>query len=203
MASLLDLQRKQKSHDESFHRDIYFLSHQERFKHIAYHFGKYTGRIARMLKTLDSADKIDIQLRKTLTDSFIIILNAAEIFGLDLDYNVAKALGLNKPSRNDVKKLAGLFRESNPAPYPNLVHTNDNDLGKLILNLLLEYADAAQILHKACDSLDHMEGLDREKITSSLVNLLTIVVLAGDSIGLDFEDSVPKRWREIEQSKVL
>lgn len=159
-----------------------------------------------MLKTMGSEgpEKIDYQLKKTLTDSFIIVLNAAEIFGLDLDLDVAKSLSLAKSSRTDVNKLAHLLREKDPNLYPNLAAAkNDDKRQNLMLNLLLEYADAAQVLHKACDSLDHMEGIDREKITLSLVNLLAIIVLAGDSMGLDFEVSVPERWREIEKSKVL
>lgn len=157
--------------------------------------------MARLLKRFTdekNAEEMRAELQKTLTDSFIIILNAAEIFGLNLEQAVSNQFKLQVT--NEVSKLGNIIREQRPDIFPSLATSNEKEL---LLNLMLEYSDSSHTLHKACDSLDHMEGVDREKITSSLVNLLAIVVLAGHSLKLNFETNVPERWSEIERSKVL
>lgn len=198
--SLFELQLGQKKHDEQFHRDIFFLSHQERFKHVAFHFGKYSARIARILKQSEQGKPIDnLAVQRTLIDSSLMILNAAEIFNLDLAKELAPKLG-PQSEKASVKETLGLLSKAYSGGYPWLV-SQDSKL--LVSGLLLELTDRAGIIHKACDSLDHMEGLSRETVTSALLDLFVVVMLAGQAMEIDYETSIPLRWREIERTKVL
>lgn len=198
LVTLLELQRKQKIHDEQYHRDIYFLSHQERFKHIAFHFGKYTGRLAHLAleKGRIEPSAFEFQLNKTLTDSFIIVLNAAEIFGMDLDKEISQSLR-NEPGGLSLNELARKIAGT------NLITTDKAGNRNILEEFLLEYAVTSQIIHKACDSLDHMEGIERSKIMSALIHMLILLLVMGFTNNLDYEFAVPARWKEIEQSKLL
>jgi hypothetical protein len=199
MNSLIELQQQQKRHDEQFHRDIFFLSHQERFKHVTFHLGKYVARLARMIKQSETGKPIDeFELRKTLVDAIIMMLNAAEIFNLDLS-----KLLTPESSRRDsitIAELSQLLRTQYSGKYKWL---ESGDRKAFVYGLMLDLSDQAGVFHKACDSLDHMEGLSRENVTATLLSLFVVLLLAGEAVGTDYASSIPSRWREIEKSKVL
>ena len=48
-----------------------------------------------------------------------------------------------------------------------------------------------------------MEGISRDAITVVIVQLFVVLLLAGKKFGVNYEEAVPARWREIEQTKVL
>ena len=177
----MELQQQQKRHDEQFHRDIFFLSHQERFKHVTFHWGKYVARLARLIKQYDTTKTIDeVELRKTLIDALIIVLNAAEIFNLDLSKLLAP-----ESAKRDNMTLAELSRVLR-TKYSGKYHWIENgDKKAFVSGLLLDFSDQAGIFHKACDSLDHMEGLSRENVTAALLSLFVILLLSGEAIGID------------------
>lgn len=200
MVKLIELQKKQKIHDEQYHRDIYFLSHQERFKHMAFHFGKYSGKLAQSIKFMELEKPIpsEYEPQKTLIDSFIVVLNCAEIFSLNLESELNKKMGTNS-NESDMNDLSEILKKRTDF-FPKL-HTSNKI--NLLQNLLVEYTLTAQTWHKACDSLDHMEGINRENITSSLLDLFILIIISGSYLGIDFGVSIPKRWQQIESKKVL
>src|SRR3989442_553269 len=117
-ATLFELQEQQFNHDQRCHRDILYMSYQERFKHIAMHYGKYSGRLATILK----ANRIDIdaekQISKTLVDCFIIVLNSGELFQLNLESQLKTRLGVDRAL--SFTELSELLIESSPEMYSYL-----------------------------------------------------------------------------------
>ena len=89
-------------------------------------------------------------------------------------------------------------KESSNHPW-----TTEKDWRSSILGFFLEITDKAGVIHKACDSLDHMEGISGDAITVVIVQLFVVLLLAGKKFGVNYEEAVPARWREIEQTKVL
>ena len=96
--SIWNLQQEQFSHDQRCHRDILYLSYQERFKHIAMHYGKYSGRLAEILKGKSIGISEEEIIKKTLVDSFIIVLNSAELLQVNLDSLLKQKLGIQRMS---------------------------------------------------------------------------------------------------------
>jgi hypothetical protein len=67
---IVRLQREQFQHDKRNHFDILHLSKTERLKHYGLHYCKYVGRLAR-------GNKEPKSIEQTLTDTFLIVLSAA------------------------------------------------------------------------------------------------------------------------------
>jgi len=200
MPSLFNLQVRQKEHDERFHRDIYFLSQQERFKHVAYHYGKYSGRLARASIGQTKSGRLAVQeLERTLIDSAIMTLNAAEIFNLDLEKILRSKYSLTDEKRT-VSQLAKAVSRKVAKDYQWLNAPADPDF---LNGVLFDVTEKAGIVHKACDSLDHMEGISRDTVTNAIVELLVIYLIAGDALKIDYGKTIPARWKEIETTKVL
>jgi len=76
-----ELQRGQHAHDQRNHSDIWFLHRVERLRHYGLHFAKYVGRIARGKAEPKS-------VARTLTDTFLISLSAANTLHQDLSAEV-------------------------------------------------------------------------------------------------------------------
>lgn len=200
MASLFELQLKQRKHDERYHRDIFYLNHQERFEHFAFHLGKYTARLARVEKKMRSGDsRVSYSPEKDFTDSFIMLLNAGEMFNLDYEELLRRKYGL-QGRRTTLSSLTNTVKAKKGAEYKWTRATNKQNQ---LLGILLDIADCSGVIHKACDSLDHMEGLDRKQITETLLDLLVILLLAAQCNDISFEKTVPSRWKEIEKGKIL
>ncbi|MBE5074232.1 hypothetical protein IM511_07925 [Erythrobacteraceae bacterium E2-1 Yellow Sea] len=70
------LQWTQFEHDEKFHREIARLTVQDRLKHMALHFAKYSGGLAE--------GPGDDELARLVTDIFVIALSSANILNLKL-----------------------------------------------------------------------------------------------------------------------
>jgi hypothetical protein len=152
-----------------------------------------------MIKDIDKGKAVSAQLiHRTLTDSFIIILNAAELLGIDLEASLKKASGIEN-HHTDLSKLTEIVWRSAASNYPWL-KGNQNEM---VIGLLLELADEGAVFAKASDSLDHMEGIDRGKIGEALIDLLTVFLVVARATKLDYLRSVPLRWREIEAGRVL
>jgi hypothetical protein len=67
---LIDWQRDQYDHDMRYHFDVLSLHKNDRLKHYALHFAKYTGRIAR-------GEKEEKEIEQTLVDALLVSLSAA------------------------------------------------------------------------------------------------------------------------------
>lgn len=70
------LQWSQFEHDEKFHREIARLTVQDRLKHMALHFAKYSGGLAE--------GPSEDELCRLVTDVFVIALSSANILNLKL-----------------------------------------------------------------------------------------------------------------------
>lgn len=127
-----------------------------------------------------------------------MILNAAEICKVDLAKALAPDLG-TEADGTSLNKILQSISDDYASKYPWL---ESQDQRRFALGML-EMTDRAGILHKACDSLDHMEGLSRDTVTAAILDLFVIVVLVGKVTGIDYESNIPMRWQEIERSKVL
>lgn len=138
-------------------------------------------------------------MSKDLTDSFIMILNAGELLNLNLTALLKARFGV-KRDYNSIVNLTTLIKS---IESPNYAWTTETDRVNQVQGLLLDMADQSGVLDKACDSLDHMDGLQREQITNTIINLLIMLLLAGAQHNVSYDKTVPVRWKEIEDSKVL
>jgi len=82
------LQREQFQHDKRNHFDILNLSKTDRLKHYGLHFCKYVGRLARGAEESKS-------LERTLTDTFLVILSAANTLHQELAHEASLPLRFN------------------------------------------------------------------------------------------------------------
>ena len=194
---LHQFQLSQQRHDERFHKDIYDLSQQGRFKHAAFHFGKYTGRIAQILDgIIKEGSHSPAMLSKTLTDSFIMVLNLAGIFDIDLEKSIMTRIDSTHLSM----KVSDLEKSASKLPHPWVLEKN---IDKKIRGLLIDLAISSGVLHKISESLDHMEELSRTQIRNVIVDLFITILVAGDVFRIHYEITVRERWQEIEQKKIL
>lgn len=94
---LYRLQNRQREHDARYHSDIYGIGVKPRMSHYSFHYAKYLGKIASLLKgeTEQSAG-----LEKVITDAFIITLAASE--ALNIDFKDATFPEQGTKSRKDV-----------------------------------------------------------------------------------------------------
>jgi len=190
----------QRKHDENFHRDIFYLSPQERLEHTAFHFGQYSARIARAVKAIQAGRSSEYnQLPKTLTDSFLMILSAGELFNLDLEASLRKRLKFGGKT-GKLKDLVAETRTKESRHHPWL-ETRSNE--EQLIGLLLDISDISGVLHKACDSLDHIEGLNREEVSNAILDLLVILLLAADLRKVNLAKTAIARWKEIERVRIL
>ena len=70
------VQFAQFEHDEKYHREISRLPMQDRLRHMALHFAKYSGRLQ------DSPD--DELFDRVATDTLVIAISCANILNIDL-----------------------------------------------------------------------------------------------------------------------
>ncbi len=201
LTKLFEMQLDQRKHDEEYHRDIFFLNYQDRLKHVAFHYAKYGGRLARDLHhSMDqSVPPSGHEIGKTLTDAFIMTLSAAELFNQNLELAVRKILGLPEKEESFSQFAAAVAAKSKKL----VLTVQGTKLDGSLLNILVELDDCSGIISKACDSLDHMEGIDRPLVIDTLARILVLLIVSGMEFRVDYEQSVPDRLKEIEQKKLL
>lgn len=175
------LQREQQEHDKLYHREIFYLPYPSRMRHLVLHFAKYAGRISG-----SSVDDKDEVFRRTLADTFIVALSAADMLNM---------------------KLFALLAPARRAPLPGL-----SDLGSLLMGggaatepsnvdwLFRRLAEEGGKMAKACESLDHMEAFDyRGTLTGSTLEIIRCCLISAHLSGLDLESLTRRRWKEIEE----
>jgi hypothetical protein len=174
------------------------MSYQERFKHIAMHYGKYCGRFADILLGGTIGPTEQQRIRKTLVDTFIIVLNSAEIFQLDLDTALRKKLAIE--GKKSVTELADSLVESAQELHAELSAEDDRER---VLNLMLHISSIGGFMQKVGEELDHMVGMKRDDLSSYTLNLLVILLLGGRVWKVNYEAEVPRRWAEIEEKTFI
>ena len=189
MGTLFELEKKQVEHDQRCHRDIFFLNYQDRFKHMAMHYGKYSGRLANLLKTTMDSETTHKEVKRTIVDCFIIVLSCADLLQLNLEEKLKEKLGIEK--KITLVELCDEVKEASPQLYSIL---SEGDERNRVLNLMLEYTSVAGYLLKVGEDLDHMVGFNRDTIREQTLNILTMMMLSSIIWKIDLEEEVSKRW---------
>jgi len=192
MGRLITLQNEQFKHDEDYHRDILYLTYQDRFKHDALHYGKYSGRFAELLLLNSPNEKIKSVVKKTLVDAFIIVLHSAEQLHVNLEEYFKEKLEIDRDL--SIGELTEILKETSPDIYSLLNSQNEKEK---LLNLMLKITIIGGRMQKAAEELDHMVGIPSEQIHADLGNLLVILLIAGSIWGIDYEKDVRNRWEDI------
>jgi hypothetical protein len=175
---LFALQVAQLKHDEFYHREIARLTVHARLNHMALHFSKYVGQLA---KAVRDGDKLLV--RRTVTDSFVIGLSCANILNIRLSAAIQTAR--DAASLSELGKI--LLRQSDSA---------GNARGDW---LLLTYAIEAGQMARACEKLDHLEAYPfREKIAEAVVAICKTSVMAATVSEFDLRSAIKERFDEIE-----
>lgn len=192
MGRLITLQNEQFKHDEDYHRDILYLTYQDRFKHDALHYGKYSGRFADLLISDAPNEKIKSVVKKTLVDTFIICLHSAEQLHMNLEEYFKEKLNVDRDL--SIQELTDILKEASPDIYSSLNSQNDKEK---LLSLMLKITIIGGRMQKAAEELDHMIGIPSDQIRDDLGNLLVILLVAGNIWGVDYEKDVRNRWEDI------
>ena len=175
---LFALQVAQLTHDEFYHREIVRLTVHARVNHMALHFCKYVGQLAKALHCDDQQI-----VRRTITDSFVIGLSSANILNLrlaDVIPEAREATSLSELGRMLLAKSAS-------------VADRRGDW------LLLTYAVEAGQMARACEKLDHLEAHPfREEMTKSIAAICRASLMAAEVFSLDLPRMIKDRFAEIE-----
>ena len=194
MTTLNELQLQQVEHDQKFHRDIFFLNYQDRFKHMVMHYGKYAGRFAKMLHERHTSEEIHKDVQRTLVDCFIIVLSCADLLQLNLERRLQEKYDIEKDL--SIYKLATRAKEASSELFTLLSVDDDRER---VLNLMLEYTTICEYMLKVAEDLDHMVGFQRDTIREQTMNILNILFIASLIWNVDFEKEIPKRWDILEK----
>lgn len=188
MTELLDLQKRQKEHDRDHHEDIYTLPYPDRMNHYVLHFSKYVGRLSR---DYGDEERLQEQLEKTLADSFIVALAAANTLNLDLQEELVEMFGLEESD------LDGWAKELNPAD-------DTMDLEELQEWWFRRMATPTGRMSNALESLDHMEPINvREILEEDTVEIISNLLIVSDNLPSDLYEVLDNRWTEIEENSIL
>lgn len=183
-----DLQIAQREHDQAFHRDVFYRSSPARLRHYCLHYGKYVGRVAR--ETAEG-EELNKSLQSTLTDAMVISLALSDVLNVSLDNELEAAFG--KPAR------AGL------AGWASTIDTSKKKmaLSQVRMYFLERGAVATGDLCKVAESLDHIEGLEpKSRLIEGLVAWLALILVCASNLGLDLEQSIEARWKEVEHKRI-
>lgn len=188
MTELLDLQKRQQEHDRDHHRDIYTLPYPERMNHYVLHFSKYVGRLSR---DYAEEEQLDQQLEKTLADSFIVALAAANTLNLDLQDELEEMFGFEETALDG---WAGQLNASDQAM--NLEELQDWWFERM--------ATPTGRMANALESLDHMEPINvREILEEDTVEIISNLLIVSDILSSDLDEVLDARWVEIEEHSIL
>lgn len=188
MTGLLDLQQRQQEHDRDHHRDIYTLPYPERMNHYVLHFSKYVGRLSR---DYAEEEQLEAQLKKTLADSFIVALAAANTLNLNLQNELEEMFGLEETELNG---------------WAAQLNSSDETMG---LEELQDWwfermATPTGRMANALESLDHMEPVNvREILEEDTVEVISNLLIVSDNLLSDLDETLNGRWTEIEEHSIL
>ena len=142
---LKKIETQQMAHDDRYHKDIWVLSTQGKAKHMAAHFGKYSGQILEAIRV--PQENLSI-IQKYIIDSLIINFSYSNIFAYRLS-NHLHATHLQLLNLDELKNaLAEEYLQSKGYSGEASEHGLDLAMDMCIL--------ASKIL-KTVESLDHVE----------------------------------------------
>ncbi|HSU72335.1 MAG TPA: hypothetical protein VLJ21_00620 [Candidatus Binatia bacterium] len=172
--NLYRMQTRQREHDVRFHPDIYGGEVNHRVAHYCYHYAKYLGRIAALLKQQPDELAWRETLKKILTDAFIITLAASDALNIEFE----------EPKERMVQEQ-----------FP---------LRKATEDLLYDFAIAQSIIAKALDSHDHMESYAiGDELRKGTREVMRVLLVTADRVGLNLESTTFLRWKEVEAKRIL
>ena len=181
----------QRDHDMMFHRDIFYMDHADRFKHVVLHYTKYSRRLANLIldEKQNDYDHV-IVMKKTLIDSFIMTLNLTEIF--NVHFNDTEG------SLHDTQKY---LIKKQPEMY---AHLSEGTRDEVIMAFLLEYLKICGYLAKVAEELDHLfMEVHRNAVEEQIKKMLVLHLIAGDIWNTEYWCQVPRRWKEIEEKRIV
>lgn len=186
--TLIDLQKRQQEHDKGFHQDIFNTPYPDRMNHYVLHFSKYVGRLS---KQYSDEKRRREKLEKTLADSIIVVLAAANTLNLDL--------------RKELQDNCGIESEGATAISEELNQIDDIENPEEVQNWLFnQMAEPAGRMANAMESLDHMEPMNvRQILEEETIQILSDLLIATDELSTDLETMLDERWIEIEEESIL
>jgi len=177
--TLFELQVEQHHHDEHYHREIARLSLHQRLNHMALHFSKYAGKVA---KAHD-----DSELPPIFVDTFIIVLSTANILNLDLWESL-------EPNDVEYTNLAVLGR--------TLALRLDDAARRD--GVLPAMAIASGRIAAACEKIDHLENVSyREEIKAGIARLAAISLALLSAKDIDPASAVRERLAGVKKRSKL
>lgn len=181
---LRNLQGRQREHDIRAHQDIYYLPYPDRIKHLTFHVSKYAGRLAK-------GDLTDTEFNRTLVDTFVITLSAAEVLRIDF----AEVLsGWTNVAEHATLTSLGVALEEQDSRM-------DDSLQDWYFRKL---AYVGGRMSKACESLDHMEAIPyRDILREAVIDLCHATLVVSATLSLDLITAVGQRWEEIELHRIF
>ncbi len=186
--TLIDLQKSQYKHDKEHHQDIFNISYPDRMNHYVLHFSKYVGRFS---EEYSDEHELREHLEKTLSDSFIVALAAANTLNLDIYQQMQQRHGIDAETPERVAEQLNQLDEIN----------NIKDIQQWLFR---ELAMPAGEMANAMESLDHMEPMDvRQVLEEETMNIIEYILIASDLMSVDVGSLVEDRWTKIEEESIL
>lgn len=188
-------QYAQKDHDMMYHRDIFFMDHSDRFKHVILHYAKYARRLANFIVEEEDEKgwwKRSQDIRQTFVDSFIMTLNLMEIFNVNFrDGNVGS-----------LPELQDHLARQQPEMYD---HLRSSDIpNDRMMRFLLEYVKISGYLAKVAEELDHLfMEINRKQVEEEIIKMIKLHLLIGKIWNVEYWIHVHLRWDEIEEKRIV
>lgn len=184
-------QYAQRDHDMMFHRDIFYMDHSDRFKHVVLHFTKYSRRLANLVLDEKQNDYKHVQvMRKTLVDSFIMTLNLMEIFNVNFN-----------ETDGSLAETQDYVSRKNPEIF---THLSEGTRDEVIMRFLLQYVKICGFFAKVAEELDHLfMEIHRDKVDEEIKKMIKLHLIAGKIWNAEYWYQIPRRWREIEEKRIV
>ena len=150
---ILNWQRDQYDHDMRNHFDILSLHKNDRLKHYAMHFAKYSGRLAR-----GDAEKKTVQ--RTFVDALLVSLSAANTLHQILEYHPMRS---NNTLFLRIADASGRFNDAGEKidhmePFLEIAKDGNQD----IFNALLDFASTEDLDVEECLKTRRLELKQRQ-----------------------------------------
>lgn len=167
LSQLEEIQWKQLQHDETYHKDIWLLTVQQRITHMVLHLSKYSSKL-----TIAAFKEDSEVLQKTVIDALIIVFSSSNIFNKLL---CEIALSPLEADATEINKLAEYL-------YKSQKFDHFNPATSLSLSVLEQTGKMCKVV----ESLDHLESVEfRGSIIDSLISLFRNLLAFAYYIGID------------------
>ena len=180
---LYKLQQIQEAHDEKYHKDISNLNLHHRLNHLVLHFAKYSGRF--FVFELNKEKWCNKDLRKLITDTFIIGLSACNTLNVYLDKTIAEV----DTASDDLYLLGQELNKS--------IELENVDVFK-------QFAIYVGKMAKACESLDHLEDIKfRDIMIENVIDISCLTLILAYRHKVNLYTDVQIRLNEVEDKSIF